>query len=296
MSRLKEIKGRLQSVQSTRKITSAMMMVSSAKQKKAERVILNLRPYTRAIQSILQPLLVKEEGQVDPSPYMVERKVERVAIVAFSSNSGLVGRFNNNVADKLMETINQYQSLGKENIIVYPVGEKVAKEARKKGITTCDDFLKHAEKPTYANACDISKPLMDLFARGEIDRVELIYHHYRSTRSQLLRHETFLPINFSNLEKKETTKKSSNEIDYILEPDKKTLLDLLVPKVLQLKLHTAHVDSVTSEHAARVIAMQIATDNADELIDELRLEYNKMRQQAITNELLDIMGGTVGHR
>ncbi len=296
MARLKEIKSRLLSVQSTRKITSAMMMVSSAKQKRAERVIVNLRPYTQALQSILQPLLIKEEGQqANLSPYMVERPVKRVAIVAFSSNSGLVGRFNENVTEKALETITQYQSLGNENILFYAVGEKVAKGVQKKGIAVRDDFLEHAEKPSYANAHDIAQPLMDLFTRGEIDQVELIYHHYLSTRSQLLRRETLLPIDFSELEQT-ATEKGIHNLDYILEPDKIGLLEQLVPKILQLKLYTAHVDSVTSEHAARVIAMQIATDNADELIEELRLEYNKMRQQAITNELLDIMGGTIGQR
>ncbi len=295
MSRLKEIKGRLQSVQSTRKITSAMMMVSSAKQKKAERVLLNLRPYTQALQRIVQPLLMNEEGLIETSPYMVERPVKRVAIVAFSSNSGLVGRFNENVTEMVMETYTQYQSLGNENILLYAVGEKVLKGARKKGIAVRDDFLEHAEKPSYANARHIAQSLMELYTSGEIDRVELIYHHFRGTRSQVLTREPLLPIDFSELEKAATSK-STHELDYILEPDKQTLLEQLVPKMLQLKLHTAHVDSVTSEHAARVTAMQIATDNADELIEELRLEFNKMRQQAITNELLDIMGGTVGQR
>jgi F-type H+-transporting ATPase subunit gamma len=272
-----------------------MMMVSSAKQKKAERLLLNLRPYTQALQRIVQPLLFKEEGQADPSPYMVERPVERVAIMAFSSNSGLVGRFNENVTEKVMETFTRYQSLGNENILFYAIGEKIAKGLQKKGIVVHDDFLEYADKPTYANARHIAQPLMNLFIRGEIDRVELIYHHYRGARSQVLRQEIFLPIDFSDLEKS-AAEKNINELDYILEPDKHNLLEQLVPKVLQLKLHTAHVDSVTSEHAARMIAMQIATDNADELIEELRLEYNKMRQQAITNELLDIMGGTIGQR
>jgi F-type H+-transporting ATPase subunit gamma len=272
-----------------------MMMVSSAKQKKAARVLLNLRPYTQALRQIVQPLLINEEGQAETSPFMAERPVKRVAIVAFSSNSGLVGRFNDNVTEMVLETFTRYQSLGNENILLYAVGEKVLKGARKRGITVRDDFLEHAEKPSYANARYIAQSLMGLFMGGEVDRVELIYHHFRSTRSQVLRQEILLPIDFSDLEEA-ATNKSANELDYILEPDKQTLLEQLVPKMLQLKLHTAHVDSVTSEHAARVTAMQIATDNADELIEELRLEFNKMRQQAITNELLDIMGGTVGQR
>lgn len=303
MARLNEIKGRLQSVQSTRKITSAMMMVSSAKQKKAERVIVSLRPYTQSLQRILQPLLADEEGQqqqqaegqqqAEYSPYMASRPVKRVAIIAFSSSSGLVGRFNHNVFEKTLETIQQYESLGRENILLFPVGEKIAKEARGKGIPIQQDFLEIAEKPTYDNARRLARAMMALFKKGEVDQVELIYHHYRSTRTQVLKKTTFLPIDFSELENKAAKSSAIND-NYILEPDKSTLLELLVPKVLQLKLYMAHVDSVTSEHAARLTAMQVATDNADDLIEELRLEYNKMRQQSITNELLDIVGGTIG--
>ena len=145
MARLKEIKSRLQSVQSTRKITSAMMMVSSAKQKKSERVLVNLRPYTLAMQRILRPLLVKEEEvQTASSPFMTPRPLKRVAIAAFSSNSGLVGRFNHTVAERVMETISHYQQLGTENILLYPVGEKIAKAAQSKGATVRDDFLENA--------------------------------------------------------------------------------------------------------------------------------------------------------
>ncbi|MFA5651109.1 MAG: ATP synthase F1 subunit gamma [Proteiniphilum sp.] len=293
MARLKEIKSRLQSVQSTRKITSAMMMVSSAKQKKAERVIQHLRPYERTLQRILQPLLNGEEREGLPSPYMEKRPVKRVAIVAFSSNTGLAGRFNDAVGDKLEETINDYHSLGKENIFLYLVGEKVTKAARTMGFEPTEEYAAIAEKPHYTDSRRIAKKLMKLFLNKKIDRVEIIYHHFQSTRTQLLTRETLLPIGFSDLEK-EASKSSPVDVEYIIEPDKDSLLAHLVPKVLQVKLFAAHVDSVTSEHAARVIAMQIATDNADDLVEELRLEYNKLRQQSITNELLDIMGGTIG--
>ena len=169
--------------------------------------------------------------------------MKRVAILAFSSNSGLVGRFNENVTEKALETITQYQSLGNENILFYAIGEKVAKGVQKKGIVVRNDFLEHAEKPTYDNAYDIAQPLMNLFTRGEIDQVELIYHHYLSTRSQLLRRETLLPIDFSELEQTATEKGIHNG-DYILEPDK-TACSNWSPNT-QLKPYTAHVDSVTS--------------------------------------------------
>lgn len=294
MARLKEIKSRLQSVQSTRKITSAMMMVSSAKQKKAERIIQHLRPYERTLQRILQPLLNGQEGEELPSPFMEKRPVKRVAIVAFSSNTGLAGRFNDAVAEKLKEAINDYRSLGKENILLYLVGEKVAKAARGMGYEPKADYASIADKPAYIETRRIAKKLMKLFLNKKIDRVEVIYHRFQSMRAQVLTRELFLPIDFTSLEKEAAKSTPIDGVEYILEPDKDSLLADLIPKVLQMKLFATHVDSVTSEHAARVTAMQIATDNADDLVEELTLEYNKLRQQSITNELLDIMGGTIG--
>lgn len=281
-------------MQSTRKITSAMMMVSSAKQKKAERVIQHLRPYERTLQRILQPLLNGQEGEELPSPFMEKRPVKRVAIVAFSSNTGLAGRFNDAVAEKLKETINDYRSLGKENILLYLVGEKVAKAARGMGYETGRDYDSIADKPSYIETRRVAKELMKLFLNKKIDRVEVIYHRFQSMRAQVLTRELFLPIDFTSLEKEAAKSTPIDNVEYILEPDKDSLLADLIPKVLQMKLFATHVDSVTSEHAARVTAMQIATDNADDLVEELTLEYNKLRQQSITNELLDIMGGTIG--
>ena len=281
-------------MQSTRKITSAMMMVSSAKQKKAERVIQHLRPYERTLQRILQPLLNGQEGEELPSPFMEKRPVKRVAIVAFSSNTGLAGRFNDAVAEKLKETINDYRSLGKENILLYLVGEKVAKAARGMGYETGRDYASIADKPSYIETRRVAKELMKLFLNKKIDRVEVIYHRFQSMRAQVLTRELFLPIDFTSLEKEAAKSTPIDNVEYILEPDKDSLLADLIPKALQMKLFATHVDSVTSEHAARVTAMQIATDNADDLVEELTLEYNKLRQQSITNELLDIMGGTIG--
>ena len=294
MARLKEIKSSLQSVQSTRKITSAMMMVSSAKQKKTERVIQHLRPYERTLQRILQPLLNGQEGEELPSPFMEKRPVKRVAIVAFSSNTGLAGRFNDAVAEKLKEAITDYRSLGKENILLYLVGEKVVKAARGMGYESQGDYASIADKPAYIETRRVAKKLMKLFLNKKIDRVEVIYHRFQSMRAQVLTRELFLPIDFTSLEKEAAKSTPIDDVEYILEPDRDSLLEDLIPKVLKMKLFATHVDSVTSEHAARVTAMQIATDNADDLVEELTLEYNKLRQQSITNELLDIMGGTIG--
>jgi F-type H+-transporting ATPase subunit gamma len=214
------------------------------------------------------------------------REVKRVAIVVFSSNSSLCGGFNSNVAKRLTQTIDSYQQLGKDNILVFPVGKKVAKASRKIGFEPQADYEAMADKPSYAAASSFSDELMRLFKNKEIDKVEIIYHHFKSKSTQVLISETLLPIPLQKPEK------GLVALDYIVEPDRQTILDELIPKVLRLKIYTALLDSNASEQAARTMAMQIATDNADDILQDLSLLYNKSRQQAITNELLDILGGS----
>jgi F-type H+-transporting ATPase subunit gamma len=285
MALLKEIKSRLQSVHSTRKITTAMMMVSSAKLLKTQQLIQTLYPYEQELYHMLQLLLQGEKEFL--SPYTQQRDVKRVAIVAFTSNTGLAGRFNDNIAVKLTSVVEEYLPLGRENILIYPIGGKVAKAVRKMGMVAAGEFDTIAAKPSYQPIRKIAQELMQLYITGEIDRVELIYHHYKSKGTQEVVQETFLPIALPAGEEDDLKN------DYIVEPDRDSLLQELLPKVIQLKLYTVLIDSATSEHAARMTAMLIANDNADNLIDELKLEYNKLRQQTITNELLDIAGGTV---
>jgi len=286
MAELKEIKSRIQSVRSTQKITSAMMMVSSAKLRKTQDIIQNLYPYEQKLSQLLH-IFLRETPEFD-SPFTRQRPVQRVAIVAFSSNTSLAGRFNDNISNKLKAVANTWISLGKENILVYPIGEKVARATRKLGLEVQGNYNDISAKPKYHEAQKIAAELMEQFRQGTIDRVELIYHHFQSKGSQIVVHEPFLPIELK------PHVSGDAALDYIVEPDEKTIMVQLIPKVLKLKLFTTHIDSVTSEHAARMTAMQIATDNADNLIDELTLEYNKMRQQSITNELLDIVGGSFG--
>ena len=221
---------------------------------------------------------------------MVQRQIKRVAIVAFSSNTSLAGRFNDNVINELKSTLNTYHYLGKENIQIYAIGDKVREAAQKMGFEISNNFRQIAEKPSYDATQQLALDLMDMFLKKKIDKVELIYHHYKSKSVQELVHETFLPITLNTGEEKWNV----SELDYIVEPDAQTIMNQLIPKTLKLKLYTAHADSVSSEHAARTIAMQTATDNADDLLDELTLQYNKLRQQSITNELLDIIGGSFG--
>lgn len=294
MASLKEVKNRISSVKSTRQITSAMKMVASAKLHKAQGRIENMLPYQRKLNEILTNFL-STDVTVE-SPYTNERPVERVAIVAFSSNSSLCGAFNSNVAKMLERTLEDYKSLGKENILIYPVGKKVEEAVRKLGYEPQGSYQEMADKPSYVQAYELAGLLMKEFLEGRIDKVELIYHHFKSTGSQILTRDKYLPINLEKVaeEATETTvEKSRFNNDYIVEPSAARLIAELLPKVLSQKIYTVLLDSNTSEHAARMLAMQAATDNANELIQDLTKQYNKSRQQAITNELLDIIGGSL---
>ena len=289
MASLKEVKTRINSVQSTRKITSAMKMVASAKLHKAQGAIENMLPYQRKLNKILTNFL-SADLPVE-SPVCVERPVKRVAIVAFSSNSSLCGAFNANVLKMFLQTVGEYRELGQDNILIYPVGKKIEEAVKKLGFFPQGSYQKLADKPSYDEAAALAKLLMELFLEKNIDRVELIYHHFKSMGVQELLRERYLPIDLSAVQNDEERGGVVN--DYIIEPSAAQLIADLIPQVLSQKIFTAALDSNASEHAARTLAMQIATDNANELIQELTKQYNKTRQQAITNELLDIVGGSM---
>ena len=294
MASLKEVKNRISSVKSTRQITSAMKMVASAKLHKAQGRIENMLPYQRKLNEILTNFL-STDATIE-SPYTDERPVGRVAIVAFSSNSSLCGAFNSNVAKMLERTLEEYQSLGRENIQIYPVGKKVEEAVKKLGFVPQGSYQEMADKPSYMQAYELAGTLRKEFLEGRVDKVELIYHHFKSTGSQILTRDEYLPINLDKVAEEATEStagKSSFNNDYIVEPSAARLITELLPKVLSQKIYTVLLDSNTSEHAARMLAMQAATDNANELIQDLTKQYNKSRQQAITNELLDIIGGSM---
>lgn len=295
MASLKEVKNRISSVKSTRQITSAMKMVASAKLHKVQGRIENMLPYQRKLNEILTNFLRTDASF--QSPYTEKRPVTRVAVVAFSSNSSLCGAFNSNVAKMLERTLEDYQSLGKENILIYPVGRKVEEAVRKMGYVSQGSFQVMADKPSYVEAYGLAEKLMREFVEKRIDHVELIYHHFKSMGSQVLFRENYLPIDLTQVvqEAEEGMPEDARSFnnDYIVEPSVGELIAELLPKVLSQKIFTVLPDSSTSEHAARMLAMQTATDNANELIQDLTKQYNKSRQQAITNELLDIIGGSL---
>ena len=297
MASLKEVKTRINSVKSTRKITSAMKMVASAKLHKAQGAIENMLPYERKLNKILTNFL-SADLPVE-SPYIKAREVKRVAIVAFSSNTSLCGAFNANVIKMLLQTVGEFRTLGQDNILIFPVGKKVDEAVKRLGFEPQETSPTLSDKPSYQEASELAHRLMEMYVSGEIDRVELIYHHFKSMGVQILLRETYLPIDLKRVVDEEEKQKEEEvqgcEIanDYIIEPSAEELIANLIPTVLSQKLFTAAVDSNASEHAARTLAMQVATDNANELIQDLTKQYNKSRQQAITNELLDIVGGSM---
>ena len=290
MSSLKEVKGRIISANNTLKITSAMKMVASAKLHKAQEVIEGMLPYEQHLSAIMTHFL--QSGVTMQSPYAkVHDTKKRISLVIFSSNSSLCGGFNANVIRLYHRWLTEHADIPKECITVYPIGRKVADAVKKTGVKIAGDFTHMAAKPNYAETEALADELCQQFLKGETDQVELIYHHFKSAGSQILKRNVYLPIDMSELAAEEDSE--GIHPDYLIEPSEADVLEKLIPEVLKLKIYTALLDSNASEHAARSMAMQIATDNANNLIQDLTVVYNKGRQQAITNELLDIVGGTM---
>ena len=300
-----------------------MKMVASSKLHHAQVAIQNMLPYESMLEHILKSFLAAEaEAQ---TIYDQERPVRRAALVVFTSNSSLCGGFNANTIKMMMHAVDEYdKTIGRDNVEIYPVGRKVYEKAQKLGLKVQGEFSALADKPNVQQCIDIAMELGRKFAEGQIDKVELIYHHFKSAGSQVLTRKTFLPIDIESELKADherdltsvvATKESQEYLkqrgdreetrvqeqvkplndNFIVEPDMNTVLSQLLPKMAHLMLYTALLDSVASEHAARMVAMQTATDNADELLRQLNLQYNKSRQQAITSELLDIVGGSVNN-
>lgn len=303
MPTLKEIKGRIGSVQSTLKITSAMKLVSSAKLRKAQTAIANMRPYEEQLQRILATVQAasgtktvvsvserpKNEGSDTESAVSVSGKV---IILALASNSSLCGGFNANAIAKVKALLEEYPEA-----TVYSIGRKMADAMRKAGYPSPKDYSELSEHPSYSPAAELTEKLMEELEKGHIGKVFLVYNHFVTTAKQVPVVEQFLPITAASvsaspgLAASENANLTHGEADVILEPNAKELLEALVPKTLKLKLYAALLDSAAAEHAARTVAMQTATDNGEDLLDELTLQYNKGRQQKITSEILDLASG-----
>lgn len=251
---------------------------------------------------------------------MAQREVRKVAIVAFASNSSLCGAFNSNVIREATAVINEYRAsgLGDADITVYSVGRKMAEAMKKLGFPSPADFTKMSDSPSYDAASALAQELFDGFVSGRFDKVELVYNHYKSTSSQPTTRQTYLPLSLADATadlqagkiadsaSESDTNRGAEPVgapvvrqgsptteDLIVEPSKEALIATLLPKVIRLRIFTTLLDSAAAEHAARTVAMQLATDNGNDLLQELTLEYNKGRQQKITSEILDLVGGSM---
>ena len=296
MATLKETKARIASVRSTLKITSAMKLVASAKLRKAQQAAENCGAYERELASILDAISVAGErfpvaagndgGHGRPDrPSFDEPTLSKVAVVALSSNSSLCGGFNNNVIKKAREVISE---IGADSVELYAIGRKIADALAKTGLKSVRDYTELSAHPSYSEAAALADELVDGYISGRFSKVVLVWNHFLSTASQKPFVETYLPF-----ERKEGEGASVEELlaQYLVEPDLKALYSELLPKTLRLRIYSLLLDSAAAEHAARTVAMQTATDNGNEILEELTLEYNKGRQAKITAEILDLAGG-----
>ncbi|MCR4799865.1 MAG: ATP synthase F1 subunit gamma [Bacteroidales bacterium] len=283
MAGIKEIRNRIASVASTQKITSAMKMVSAAKLRKAQQAVLQMRPYSDKLQEILQNVSNGLESNED-NPYSVVRPQNKVLIVAVASNSGLCGGFNSSIG-KTVVTLAQNDYAGC-NVDVFAIGKKVADSMKSKGIVPKKVFAEIFDKLTYDESTKISSELMESFASGAYDKIVVVYNKFKNAATQIITTSQYLPI-----EQTEASTSKKINYDYIFEPNKEYIVNELIPKSLRTQFYNVLLESFASEHGARMTAMHKATDNASELLKELRIEYNKARQAAITNELNEIVSG-----
>ena len=256
MASTRELKGRINSVHSSQKITGAMKMISSAQLRKSENALNHARPYMEQLQNILDH--IASEINDYQSPLSQDRPVQRVAIVIFAANEGLCGAFNLLLYKKLLETLKEYDGKVKSPVFVYPVGRKLVNDIKR--------------------------------TRGDVDRVEVIYAHYKSMGTQIISREQLLP--WVPQETKALSDKERNKV-YIYEPDCEEILETIYPLVIHSTMYRYLLENQTSEQASRILSMQMANDNAIKLLKNLQLEYNKLRQQNITAELMDIVGGSI---
>ncbi len=285
MANLKEIRNRISSVSSTMQITSAMKMVSAAKLKKAQDAITAMRPYSEKLTELLQNLSATLDAD-SGGTYSQQREVNKVLVVAITSNRGLAGAFNSNII-KQARTL-AAQTYGGKQVDFLTLGKK-GNDILKKTGTIFQNNNQILDDLSYDTVSEIAEKLMLLYSEGTYDRIVLVYNHFKNAATQLVMTEQFLPI----LPPKpvEGQEAKSSETFYIFEPSKEEIVEALIPKSLKTQLFKALRDSVASEHGARMTAMHKATDNATELRDALKLQYNKARQAAITNEILEIVGG-----
>jgi len=279
MGNLKEIRTRISSVGSTMQITSAMKMVSAAKLRRAQENVMRIRPYSQKMQEILENISSGDNDNV----FAKKKDLKKILIIAISSNRGLCGAFNSNIAKQvLLLKKSIYKDL---KVDVLLIGKKASDVLKSKNVLAIEDFNHVYDDLNFESVANIAEKYIDLFAKGEYDAIDLVYNQFKNAATQIVTTESFLPIKIEkNVENKST-------LDYIYEPSKEYIVEDIIPKSLKTQLFKAVLDSYASEHGARMTSMHRATDNATEMLNDLQLTYNKARQAAITNEILEIVGG-----
>ncbi|MEQ6168058.1 MULTISPECIES: ATP synthase F1 subunit gamma [unclassified Ekhidna] len=289
MANLKEVKGRIQSVVSTQQITKAMKMVAAAKLRRAQDRIIQMRPYSQKLSEIIQNVSAGQSDDAD-NPYSEERAIERVLLVVVTSDRGLCGAFNSSVFKGtkalIAEKYSHVEASG--NLEILPIGKKALEHFTKRKYNVISTYSHLIEKLNFADAKEAAEMVMADFLDGKYDRVDIVYNEFKNVATQIVKKEQFLPI--QEIETGDMDD-SYGEIDYIYEPSKDFIFDELVPKSLKIQFYKTLLESNASEHGARMTAMDKATENADDLLKELRLTYNRTRQAAITKEILEIVGG-----
>ena len=283
---LKEVRNRIQSVQSTQQITKAMKMVSAAKLRRAQEAIVQMRPYAQKLQEMLGNIVGNAEGDINLA-LAKERPVEKVLIIVITSDRGLCGGYNSNLIKLAKLDIKEKYAdqFAKGNVTILPLGKRGYEHFLKNKYKVIDRFWDIFSDLTFEHVVEAAKYAMDAFSKGEVDAVDLVYSEFKNAATQKFIAEQFLPV------KKSAPQKGNTKADFIFEPGKEVLLQELMPKILNTQLYKAILDANASEHGARMTAMDKATDNAQELLKTLKISYNRARQAAITTELTEIVSG-----
>ncbi len=283
MANLKEVRTRIQSVKSTQQITKAMKMVAASKLRKAQDIILLMRPYVDKLSGILENASANLDGD-HQSVFSIDRETQKVLVVVITSDRGLCGAFNSNVIKNALNLINQEYS--DKDIWILPIGKKGLEYFKKRKYQVIDTYSNLFSDLSYNRVKEIAEFVMAGFVNEEFDKVELVYNEFKNVATQILRTDQFLPM-----AKDETEAAEKQNIDYIFEPSIEYIIEELIPRSLKAQFYKAILESNASEHGARMTAMDQATDNAGELLNDLKLVYNRTRQAAITTEILEIVGG-----
>ena len=290
MANLKEVKNRINSVVSTQQITKAMKMVAASKMRKAQDMILQLRPFAEKLTALQKNVAASVSEDAIVSAYTKEREPLKILIVVIASDRGLCGAFNSNTFKRTLSLINEeYQEqFRNNNVTVLPIGNKAFEFCRRRSLDMDPDYKDSLHELTFENISNVAEFLMESFTEGRFDRIILVYNEFKNAATQILRAEQYLPIIQDDLAEEGT---GGYGVEYIYEPSKEELLADLIPRSLKIQLYRAILESNASEQGARMVAMDQATENAGELLQQLRLTYNRTRQASITREILEIVAG-----